>query len=219
MKQKRINYRRIYKQYYGFIPKDKDGRSYDIHHKDGNIENNDPSNLIALSLQEHYNIHYLQGDFGACWAIGKRMKIKPENFSEIVKKQQQQRIDDKNHNFLVKNLATVKDRDGNIYKVSLDDPRYINGELVGINKGFIVAKDKDGNILRIKKDDERYINGELVGANKGQSRPGNGGHGLNKGKRWKQKQKRQNIVMCPHCNKQGDASGMLRWHFNNCKDK
>lgn len=43
--------------------------------------------------------------------------------------------------------------------------------------------------------------------------------GHNKGKKWKQKTKRKNIVMCPHCNKTGDASGLKRWHFDNCKDK
>jgi hypothetical protein len=27
------------------------------------------------------------------------------------------------------------------------------------------------------------------------------------------------IVLCPHCKKQGGASGMTRYHFDNCKDK
>lgn len=40
----------------------------------------------------------------------------------------------------------------------------------------------------------------------------------NKGKKTGQlKNLRRNIVCCPHCNKTGDASGMYRWHFDNCK--
>ena len=30
---------------------------------------------------------------------------------------------------------------------------------------------------------------------------------------------RRNIVCCPYCSKSGDASGMYRWHFDNCKMK
>jgi hypothetical protein len=42
----------------------------------------------------------------------------------------------------------------------------------------------------------------------------------NKGlKLGKLKSLRRNIVDCPHCNKSGDASGMYRWHFENCKLK
>jgi len=51
-------YRTIYEQYFGKIPKDSQGRSYEIHHLDGNHENNDISNLRCVSIQEHYDIHY-----------------------------------------------------------------------------------------------------------------------------------------------------------------
>jgi hypothetical protein len=55
-------YRRIYEQVYGPIPVDADGRSFEIHHIDGNRSNNDISNLVALSIQEHYDVHWQQGD-------------------------------------------------------------------------------------------------------------------------------------------------------------
>lgn len=29
----------------------------------------------------------------------------------------------------------------------------------------------------------------------------------------------QPVVTCPHCNKQGGISNMIRWHFDNCKNK
>lgn len=54
------NYRKIYEQHYGPIPKDSDGRTYEIHHIDGDHSNNDPSNLKCVSIQEHYDIHHSQ---------------------------------------------------------------------------------------------------------------------------------------------------------------
>jgi hypothetical protein len=51
-------FRKIYEDYFGPIPKDSDGRSYDIHHIDGDHSNNHPSNLKAVTIQEHYDIHY-----------------------------------------------------------------------------------------------------------------------------------------------------------------
>lgn len=54
------NYRKIWEDNFGPIPKDENGRSYEIHHKDGNTENNDLSNLMCVSIKEHYDIHYKQ---------------------------------------------------------------------------------------------------------------------------------------------------------------
>jgi hypothetical protein len=77
------NYRRVYEQHYGSIPVDETGRTFEIHHKDGNRTNNDPSNLIALSIQDHFNLHLEQGDYAACLRISSRMKISPEEKSRL----------------------------------------------------------------------------------------------------------------------------------------
>lgn len=69
-----INYRQIWKNYYGSIPKDENGISYQIHHIDGDRSNNDISNLICISIKEHYKIHLEQGDFAAAHAIKTKMK-------------------------------------------------------------------------------------------------------------------------------------------------
>ena len=61
----------------------------------------------------------------------------------------------------------VKDKDGNTFFISKDDPRYLSGELVGIAKGYVIVKDKDGKCFRVSKDDPRYLSGELVGNTKG----------------------------------------------------
>lgn len=93
-------YRKIYEQNFGPIPKDEDGKTYDIHHVDGNDKNNDPSNLIAVSVKEHYNIHYAQGDYGACWLLSRKMKMSVEELSELSKKVQSDRINSNNHHFI-----------------------------------------------------------------------------------------------------------------------
>jgi hypothetical protein len=69
------NYRKIYIDHYGEIPKDELGRSYDIHHIDGNRSNNDINNLKAVSLLEHWEIHIRQKEFDAANLIAERIGI------------------------------------------------------------------------------------------------------------------------------------------------
>lgn len=63
--------------------------------------------------------------------------------------------------------ATVKDMQGNVYQVLVDDKRILSGELVGITKGYVVAKDSQGNLYFISVTDPRYLSGELVHNHKG----------------------------------------------------
>lgn len=79
------NYRKIWEEKYGKIPKDAQGRTFEIHHIDGNHNNNNIENLICVSIQEHYDIHYKRGDYGSCVMIAKRMSLPPEYLSEIQK--------------------------------------------------------------------------------------------------------------------------------------
>ena len=87
------HYRKIYINHYGQIPKDEFGRSYDIHHIDGNRSNNDPKNLIALSIKEHFDLHYAQGDYPACRLIAVRL-LKPHEKSKgkTLSKEHKQKI-------------------------------------------------------------------------------------------------------------------------------
>lgn len=80
-----MSYREIWKKHFGEIPKDIDGRSYEVHHKDGNRKNNDIQNLICIPIKEHYNLHYNQGDYGAAMLIAKRMGYSPNYLSELQK--------------------------------------------------------------------------------------------------------------------------------------
>ena len=51
----RINYRKICQEYYGYTDEEMTGM--DVHHIDGNRQNNDPANLQLLTPEEHAAIH------------------------------------------------------------------------------------------------------------------------------------------------------------------
>jgi hypothetical protein len=69
------NHRKIYEQHFGSIPKEPNGRTYEVHHLDGDPNNNDPTNLVTVTLQDHFDIHFSQGDFRACSLLGIRLKL------------------------------------------------------------------------------------------------------------------------------------------------
>jgi hypothetical protein len=94
------NYRKIYENHYGPIPKEENGRSYEIHHLDGNHHNNDPKNLKAVRIQEHYDIHYSQGDWSACLLISRNMKISPDEKSSLAKLNALRMVENGTHPFL-----------------------------------------------------------------------------------------------------------------------
>lgn len=69
-------HRRVWHEKYGDIPVDENGMSYEIHHVNGDHNDNRIENLKCVSVSEHFNIHYQQGDWGACRAIKQRVKAK-----------------------------------------------------------------------------------------------------------------------------------------------
>lgn len=98
-------YRKIYENHYGPIPKDELNRSYEIHHIDGNHSNNDPSNLRAVSLQEHYDVHYAQGDYWASWKIAAKMKMTGEQISALAKQAAAKQLKEGKHPFQNSEMA------------------------------------------------------------------------------------------------------------------
>jgi hypothetical protein len=94
----KIDYRKIYENHHGPIPHDDEGRRYEIHHKDGDDENNDPSNLVALTIQEHYDLHYDQGDYFECYMImNQRMSKSPEELSRLATLNNLKRVKEGTH--------------------------------------------------------------------------------------------------------------------------
>lgn len=123
-KKKRIvNYRKIYEQHCGAIPYDENGRRYEIHHIDGNSNNNDISNLKCMSVQEHYDIHFKQKDWSACLLISRSMKISPEEKRKLAKLSAEKRLAEGTHNFL--------NKDSNENRVKAGTHNFLGGEIGG----------------------------------------------------------------------------------------
>jgi hypothetical protein len=81
-----MDYRKIWERVNGPIPKDDKGRSFQIHHVDGNNQNNAIENLKCVSLEEHYQIHLQQGDIFAASMIYARLQLTEEDRQHINKK-------------------------------------------------------------------------------------------------------------------------------------
>ena len=110
------------------------------------------------------------------------------------------------------NKATVKDADGNILKVDVDDPRIKTGEFVGVTKGLAVMKDKNGNRYQVALDDPRIKTGELVGNTAGhkQSVESN----LARSEKTKGIPKPAKYALCIFCRKSTTLTNLIRWHKN-----
>lgn len=104
--------RKIYEKHHGPIPFDDNGRRLEIHHIDGDHNNNTITNLVAVTIEEHYDLHYEQEDWGACYAIGVRMKMSPEQLSKLSSDTQNKRITDGTHHFITNNPVHRRIEDG-----------------------------------------------------------------------------------------------------------
>jgi hypothetical protein len=217
------NYRKIYKQYYGQIPKDQDGRSFDIHHIDGNHTNNSPDNLRAVTIQKHYDIHYAQGEWSACQAIAMRMNIVSEKFSDLARKNVYRRVENETNPLLKKNRNKIscpycpKIGDKNLMK-----RWHFDNCIVKRNVSTTGVKHKSHK-PHGPRSAEHSKNQSI--AQKEKKKPVRTlDHCLNislskKGKPSALKNKPREKIICTHCNKEGGDVQMKRWHFNNCKFK
>jgi len=101
-------------------------------------------------------------------------------------------------NGLTSGMTTVRDSDGNSFSVSIDDERFLSGELVSIVTGFVPVRDKDGNYHSLHRDSDEYKSGKYLAFFEGkkhsketiekmkESRKGNGSGSENSqyGKKW-----------------------------------
>jgi len=109
-----------------------------------------------------------------------------------------------------KGRFNAKDKDGNIFCITQDDPRFVSGKLVGMQKGikpspetiekYKVRSKNNKARLGIPHSEEikRIISERTSLALKG---------------------KPKSKVKCPHCDKIGGAGNMKRYHFDFCKLK
>ena len=205
-----VNYRKIWTTHHGRkIPRDEQGRSYEIHHIDGNPKNNDITNLRCVSLQEHYDIHWAHGDYGACLRIGIKLGRTGEEISHLATLHNLRRVEKGIHPF----------KGGKIQRKRIEDGTH---NLVG---GAMHRK-------LVAEGIHNFLGGEVTRRNN-KKRIENGTHNLlgpehnrrmmAEGKSSIPKQLEdgthpsQQIRICPHCNKTGKGACMVRWHFDFCK--
>jgi hypothetical protein len=198
------NYRKIYEKHYGPIPKDRFGRSYEIHHIDGNHSNNNINNLKLVTIEEHYQIHYEQKDYGACLRMSHRMKLLPTVISELSSNCQNQLVKNGNHHWLgpTHNQYLVETgqhpfldkeaaRQRNLKRVASGSHNFI-GSTNPVHK--LIAEQQhhfqtaNPSTQRIKDNSHHFLKNH---PNKIQA-------------------------ICPHCGKTGGAVNMRRYHFENC---
>jgi hypothetical protein len=152
-------HRKIWEQNFGKIPKDKNGRTYEIHHIDGNHNNNNLENLICVSIEDHYKIHYENKDYGACVMIAKRMELPPEYISNIQKGVKRPGIGG------VKKGTIPWNKGKKGYKLNLTE----EGKLNMIQSAKKSAKIKEEQVEIILKDYKNsiHINDERIGKIRG----------------------------------------------------
>lgn len=90
-----MNYRKLYEKEHSCCLLS----NTDIHHIDGDHANNVIQNLTAVSLQDHLDIHYLQGDWGAVQAILIRMDYDLQELKNAASNAQRRRLENGTHNF------------------------------------------------------------------------------------------------------------------------
>jgi hypothetical protein len=204
MSKYEYGYRRIYEQAHGPIPKDQLGRTYDIHHVDGNHENNDISNLVAVPIQEHYDIHYQSQDYGACVLIGLRMKLSPTEISELNSKSAKKRIAEGSHHFLIGGPRDDLKGDNNPMR-RLEVAKKVSDRLTGVPQKITAA--------RLKMWAKR------VGTKLNLSEQGRESHRQNGRDKFTKNNPSHQKVTCQYCNKITGKGNHSRWHGNNCKEK
>ena len=183
-------HRQIWEKEIGEIPVDEYGVTYEIHHIDGNNKNNDISNLKCVSLQEHFDIHYSQGDWFACKLIMLKLSI-PDNLrSEILKKAGQ------------KTAKKLKGR-----KHSKETKTKISNSLRIVKLGHVVSNETRKKISKANSKPNPKVGDALRGKKKSNE-------SIEKRKRTLANQP---LRTCPHCRITGKGSNMTRYHFDNCK--
>ena len=225
-------YRKIYENHYGPIPKDEFGRTYEIHHIDGNHFNNHPNNLKSVSIQEHYDIHYSQGDWAACSIMLDRMKISPEEKSKLASKFAFARVKDGTHPFLGGKIQ----RESNLTRVKNGTHNFLDGTISSITQKKLVENGThhllNGEIQKVSQrklvenGTHHLLSGEIQ-RNAYLKRVKDGTQELiNKSISERQKKKLEDKThiflqteQCPHCGKKGQKINLLRWHFSKCKNK
>jgi hypothetical protein len=205
-----INYRKIYEQHYGAIPKDENGRSYQIHHIDGDKNNNNIENLMCLSIEDHYQLHLSKKEYAAARLIAIQMKRSPEEISNLARKTviktNQKMIENGTHPW----LGPEHNRRKNAAAIAAKTHHWLGPE---------------NNRRRIEAGTHPFTNSEMQ-SKIARNAVANGKNVLVGGKIQKQTQNKllaegkhlsQIKITCEHCGKVASKLNYQRWHGDRCK--
>ncbi len=204
------NHRQIYIKHFGPIPIDEYGQTYEIHHIDGDHYNNDPTNLKAVTIKEHYDIHYAQCDYAACLYISARMTLTKEQKSELARKAALKRVEDGTHNFFDPEIA----RRNSIRMIEEGRHAFPGGEM-----------QRRTQKERVSNGTHHLLSGEIQ-KESNKKRVANGTHNFLGGEIQRQAARRQiengthssqKVRTCPYCGKTGRGPSMITYHFDKCK--
>lgn len=241
-------YRKIYENHHGKIPLDDNGRTYEIHHVDGNHDNNSSDNLVALTINEHYDIHHKNGDYYACIAIGKRMNKTKEELSKLATDENLKRVQNGTHPWLGGNEVNKRVKNGTHHLLKRPDGSSIgketqqrlvdNGTHHWIGDGSFqrgvqkrLVENGTHNFIGSPYAKEMYNNGThpflggYIQRESNKRRLTDGTHHLLGGKYQRNQIKEgkhpsQIFWKCEYCLKEGHgSSNYKRWHGINCKVK
>lgn len=239
-------YRKIWREANGPIPKDVDGRSYEIHHINGDHSDDRLENLKCVSILEHFEIHLSQGDYGAAAAVAKRMKIAPEEQKKLDSLAGKQAFKEKKgfHAFTAEEKAVHSRKGGLAHRgrawwtngVESIKSAECPGE--GWHRGRIVTgtgpkigskigvfwNNGYANIRAEERPGPEWIRGRFL-TERQRDRRSEIASNLIVSQAHKDaisqklSGKTQPKVECPICGKIGGAGAMSRFHFDNCKSR
>lgn len=143
-----------------------------------------------------------KGKFGENSNNYKKTVVYDENLCNIFISTDDPRYKNGEFTHVNKGFVTVKDSDGNFYRVSVNDPRILSGEFVHLSKGLTRNWSKEEICEKYKSRRGRKQTQEEIQKRKDSKPPY-----INE------------TLTCPHCGKIGGKAGMLAWHFDNCRSK
>ena len=117
-----------------------------------NVKDSD-GNCFLVSIDDE---RYLSGELVG---ITKGFVNVMDNDGNTFQVSSEEYLNNDNLSGITRNMVTVKNSDGDTFNVSIDDERYLSGELVGVTKGYVTVVDPNGDVNRVSVDCEEYLNG------------------------------------------------------------
>lgn len=156
--------------------------------------------LNKIDARNNPNFYNKHNNNGIAFGTNDFTKIMFEKYG-VINYTQQDHIKEK-----LKNTIMVRDISGKSFRVSNNDPRWLSGELVGVQKGRGGHKLSLETRIKISKNNVGFSGRKHTN--------------LSNQKRsitLKNTCSKREPKICPHCNLIGNGGNMTRYHFDNCK--